>query len=76
VLTAIVIGFALVCFAFVLVVRVVRDGDTDNADDLRFAEPAPTHPVEPPESPAACDPPHPDAASHTAADAGRGGRRP
>ena len=80
VLTAIVIGFALVCFAFVLVVRVVRDGDTDNADDLRFAEPAPTHPVEPPESPAACDPPHPDAASHaashTATDAGRGGRRP
>ncbi len=80
VLTAIVIGFALVCFAFVLVVRVVRDGDTDSAEDLRYAEPAPTHPVEPPVSPASCDPPHPDASPEVGPNdgscAGAGGRRP
>ena len=60
VLTAIVIGFALICFAFILVVRVVRDADTDSAEDLRFAEPVPTHAVEPPASPEGCDPRHPD----------------
>jgi len=60
VLTAIVIGFALICFAFILVVRVVRDADTDSAEDLRFAEPVPTHAVEPPASPEGCDPQHPD----------------
>ncbi|MBI1304491.1 MAG: cation:proton antiporter [Phycisphaera sp.] len=59
VLTAIVIGFALICFAFILVVRVVRDAETDDAEDLRYAEPAPTHAVEPPASPEGCDPRHP-----------------
>jgi multicomponent Na+:H+ antiporter subunit C len=75
VLTAIVIGFALVCFAFVLVVRVVRDGATDSADELRVAEPVPSDPVEPPASPSECEPPHPG----SPADGGRGvrgGHRP
>jgi len=75
VLTAIVIGFALVCFAFVLVVRVVRDGETDSADDLRFAEPVPSDLVEPPVSPADCDPPHPSS-STDCGQGGHGGHRP
>ena len=75
VLTAIVIGFALVCFAFVLMVRVVREGETDSADELRFAEPVPSHPVEPPVSPAECDPPHPGS-SLDGGSGGNGGDRP
>lgn len=55
VLTAIVIGFALVCFALVLVVRVIRDVRTDDALELRQAEPLPDHPVKPPASAADCD---------------------
>lgn len=48
VLTAIVIGFALVCFALVLVLRLIRDAETDDALALRYAEPVPTDPVKPP----------------------------
>jgi multicomponent Na+:H+ antiporter subunit C len=39
VLTAIVIGFALLCFSLVLVVRLMRAADTDDAHRLRTAEP-------------------------------------
>ena len=55
VLTAIVIGFALVCFALVLVLRVIRDVRTDDALVLRHAEPFPDDPVKPPTSAADCD---------------------
>ena len=48
VLTAIVIGFALVCFCLVLVLRLIRDAGTDDVLDLRHAEPRPTDPVKPP----------------------------
>ena len=48
VLTAIVIGFALVCFAMVLVLRLIGDARTDDALELRHAEPVPTDPVKPP----------------------------
>lgn len=48
VLTAIVIGFALVCFCLVLVLRLIRDAGTDDALDLRHAEPRPADPVKPP----------------------------
>lgn len=48
VLTAIVIGFALMCFALVLVMQLVRRVGTDDALALRLAEPVPTDPVKPP----------------------------
>jgi multicomponent Na+:H+ antiporter subunit C len=48
VLTAIVIGFALVCFSLVLMLRLIRDAGTDDALALRDAEPEPTDPVKPP----------------------------
>ncbi|MCU0836383.1 MAG: NADH-quinone oxidoreductase subunit K [Chromatiaceae bacterium] len=48
VLTAIVIGFALVCFALVLVLRLIRDAGTDDALALRYAEPVPSDAVKPP----------------------------
>ena len=51
VLTAIVIGFALVCFAFVLVLQLVRRAGTDDSLELRRAEPPPTDPVKPPLEP-------------------------
>ncbi|WP_302175795.1 NADH-quinone oxidoreductase subunit K [uncultured Hydrogenophaga sp.] len=50
VLTAIVIGLALVCFALVLVVRLVQRTGSDDSLALRHAEPEPTDPVKPPES--------------------------
>lgn len=59
VLTAIVIGFAFACFAFVLVLRIVRDAGTDRVDRLRFAEPAADRPVEAPAEPPGCGPVHP-----------------
>jgi multicomponent Na+:H+ antiporter subunit C len=49
VLTAIVIGFALVCFALVLLLRLMRDAGTDDAAALRYAEPVPDDPVKPPQ---------------------------
>lgn len=48
VLTAIVIGLALMCFALVLVMRLVDRAGTDDALALRFAEPEPVDPVKPP----------------------------
>lgn len=39
VLTAIVIGFALLCFSLVLVAHLMRAADTDDAHRLRAAEP-------------------------------------
>lgn len=54
VLTAIVIGFALVCFSLALVLGLIRDAGTDDALELRAAEPVPDDPVKPPAS----DPTH------------------
>ncbi len=48
VLTAIVIGFALLCFSLVLVLALVRRTGADNVRRLPFAEPAPTDPIKPP----------------------------
>ena len=48
VLTAIVIGFALLCFSLVLVVRLMRAADTDDAHRLRAAEPRNDEDVKPP----------------------------
>ncbi len=55
VLTAIVIGFALVCFSLVLLLRLMRDAQTDDATALRYAEPVPDDPVKPPASRPGCD---------------------
>jgi multicomponent Na+:H+ antiporter subunit C len=55
VLTAIVIGFALVCFSLVLLLRLMRDAGTDDAAALRHAEPVPDDPVEPPPGAPGCD---------------------
>lgn len=54
VLTAIVIGFALMCFALALVMRLVKRVGTDDALALRLVEPEPTDPIKPP---FACDDP-------------------
>lgn len=48
VLTAIVIGFALVCFSLVLVLRLIHDAGSDNTLDHRFSEPRPESATEPP----------------------------
>lgn len=48
VLTAIVIGFALVCFSLALVLRLIQRAGTDDALALRQAEPVPTDSVKPP----------------------------
>jgi multicomponent Na+:H+ antiporter subunit C len=53
VLTAIVIGFALMCFALVLVKQLVRRVGTDDALALRLAEPEPVDAVKPPLAPEA-----------------------
>lgn len=55
VLTAIVIGFALICYSLVLLLRLMRDARTDDADTLRHAEPLPDDPVKPPASPPGLD---------------------
>jgi multicomponent Na+:H+ antiporter subunit C len=55
VLTAIVIGFALVCYALVLLLRLMHDARTDDADALRHAEPPPDDPIKPPASAPGCD---------------------
>ena len=47
-LTAIVIGFALICFSLVLVMRLIQRADTDDVVALRMSEPLPTDPVKPP----------------------------
>jgi multicomponent Na+:H+ antiporter subunit C len=56
VLTAIVIGFALVCFSLVLLLRLVRAAGTDDALALRHAEPPEDDPVKPPQPRPGCDP--------------------
>ncbi len=48
VLTAIVIGFALLCFALVLAARLGGEPGQDDSDDLVASEPAATDPVKPP----------------------------
>ena len=55
VLTAIVIGFALVCYSLVLLLRLMRDARTDDAVALRHAEPVPDDPIKPPASTPGCD---------------------
>jgi multicomponent Na+:H+ antiporter subunit C len=55
VLTAIVIGFALVCYSLVLLLQLMRSARTDDALALRHAEPLPDDPVKPPASDPACD---------------------
>lgn len=56
VLTAIVIGFALICFALVLLLRLMQSAQTDDALALRHAEPVPDDPVKPPATTPDCDP--------------------
>ena len=48
VLTAIVIGFALLCFALVLAAWLARPPGQDDADALAASEPAATDPIKPP----------------------------
>lgn len=48
VLTAIVIGFALVCYSLALALRLIQRADTDDAQQLRMAEPVPTDAIKPP----------------------------
>lgn len=61
VLTAIVIGFALVCFSLVLVLQLVRQAGSDDALALSLAEPAPSDPVKPALPQPGCEPPWPPA---------------
>lgn len=61
VLTAIVIGFALVCYSLALALRLIQSTGTDDAQDLRMAEPMPTDPVKPPYNGAAHEPAWPEA---------------
>lgn len=63
VLTAIVIGFALLCFALALVLRLVQRAGTDDALALRQAEPHPDDPVKPPVADPRHEPLHPPAAT-------------
>jgi multicomponent Na+:H+ antiporter subunit C len=64
VLTAIVIGFALVCFSLALVLRLIQQAGSDDALELRMAEPHPQDPVKPPYNGAAHEPAWPDAPHH------------
>jgi len=48
VLTAIVIGFALLCFALVLIATLSRHDGLEDGDALRASEPVPQDPVKPP----------------------------
>ena len=48
VLTAIVIGFALLCFALVLGASLARSSGHDDVDRMQAAEPPATDPVKPP----------------------------
>lgn len=56
VLTAIVIGFALVCISLVLLLRLIRDAGTDDTLAMRQAEPLVDDPVKPPQPLPGCDP--------------------
>jgi multicomponent K+:H+ antiporter subunit C len=55
VLTAIVIGFALTCFSLVLAVRLAQSTESDDTDELRFAEPVPGDTLAPPIDPPGAD---------------------
>ncbi len=55
VLTAIVIGFALMCFSLMLVLRLIERQRTDDVLDLRLAEPTGGDGVKPPMPTAAAD---------------------
>jgi len=48
VLTAIVIGFALLCFALVLIANLARQDARQDSDALRASEPDATDPIKPP----------------------------
>ena len=48
VLTAIVIGFALLCFALVLIANLARQDARQDSDTLRASEPDATDPIKPP----------------------------
>jgi multicomponent Na+:H+ antiporter subunit C len=48
VLTAIVIGFALLCFALVLIANLARQDARQDGDTLRASEPDATDPLKPP----------------------------
>jgi len=61
-LTAIVIGFALLCFCLVLVMRLINDSGTDDVLALRLAEPPHTDAVKPPLPLPGCDPHYPPVA--------------
>ena len=47
-LTAIVIGFALLCFALVLIANLARQDARQDGDALRASEPDATDPIKPP----------------------------
>jgi multicomponent Na+:H+ antiporter subunit C len=55
VLTAIVIGFALICYSLVLLLSLMRAARTDDALAMRHAEPIPDDPIKPPAAPPGCD---------------------
>ena len=63
VLTAIVIGFALLCFSLVLVMRLINDTGTDDVLALRLAEPPHTDAIKPPLPLPGCDPHYPPVAT-------------
>jgi len=67
VLTAIVIGFALICYSLTLMLRLIQATETDDTQDLRMAEPHPTDPVKPPYNGAAHEPALPEASAPEAA---------
>jgi multicomponent Na+:H+ antiporter subunit C len=69
VLTAIVIGFALVCFSLALVLRLIQRAGTDDALELRMAEPHSEDPVKPPYNGEAHEPAWPDAPPTTSREA-------
>ncbi len=69
-LTAIVIGFALICFSLVLALRLIQRADTDDTQALRMSEPLPTDPVKPPYNGAEHEPALP-AASHASTTSSR-----
>lgn len=74
VLTAIVIGLALACFAFVLIQGIVTATGTADSTRLRIAEPLPDHPYYPPQPGPDDDGPSPaatEAARPVAAEAPR-----
>jgi len=59
VLTAIVIGFGLLCFSLVLLLRLIPAAGTDDVQALRQAEPPSPDPVKPALPQPGCEPPWP-----------------